>query len=249
MLRAKNLQKTYKMGRAHVKVLRGASITAERGEFLVVRGTSGSGKSTLLHILGALDEPDSGSVEFIGEHGQFDIFAQSSAARARFRNGDVGFVFQFYHLLPEFTVLENVLMARLVKHSVWQWLAVKSQAKRDAEEILERVGLEHRLAHRPNELSGGERQRVAMARALINRPALLLADEPTGNLDQAMGADILKLLTELNADGQTTIMVTHDANVASRAHRQLQLVEGRIRPIAANDPMLSASRSIKEVAS
>ena len=224
LLRAADLHRTYRLGKADVHVLRGATLRVEAGEFLVIMGASGSGKSTLLHVLGALDQPDRGIVEFRG----CNIFAQPSSQRNRYRNNDVGFVFQFYHLLPELTVLENVLAPRFVRHSLFSWLTAKGGARRDAEEMLERVGLSHRIKHRPAELSGGERQRVAIARALINRPALLLADEPTGNLDATIGADILRLLTEMNKAGQTIVMVTHDAQVAALAHRQVTLREGAI---------------------
>jgi ABC-type lipoprotein export system ATPase subunit len=213
------------MGHTEVKVLRGASVEAKRGEFLVVMGASGSGKSTLLHILGGLDAPDRGAVEFDGRN----IFELSADAAGIYRNRHVGFVFQFYHLLPELTVLENVMISRLVAHSAWGWLSARRQARRDALEILERVGLSDRARHRPRELSGGEMQRVAIGRALINRPLLLLADEPTGNLDAAVGAGILRLLADLNAAGQTLVMVTHDAKVASQAHRRVVLADGIIR--------------------
>jgi ABC-type lipoprotein export system ATPase subunit len=149
--------------------------------------------------------------------------------RREYRNRDVGFIFQFYHLLPELNVVENVAMPRYVGSTLWQWGITRRAARRDALDMLERVGLAERVDHRPNELSGGERQRVAIARALLNRPALLLADEPTGNLDEATGAGILKLLAEFNQTGQTIIMVTHDAKVASRAHRRVTLTEGVIR--------------------
>lgn len=230
MLRARGLHKSYKMGRSLVKVLRGASFEAESGEFVVVMGASGSGKSTLLHLLGAIDAPDRGTVEFAGR----DVFAGRDSARRHYRNRQIGFVFQFYHLLPECNVLENVLMPRLVEHSFGGWLSARRQARRDAEAMIERVGLSDRKTHRPNELSGGERQRVAIARALVNQPALLLADEPTGNLDARIGGEILRLLTELNETGQTIVMVTHDANVADHAHRRIFLREGVIR--AAENP-------------
>lgn len=225
ILRAKGLYKTYTMGKVEVRVLRGASLTTDKGEFLAVMGASGSGKSTLLHLLGALDIPDRGTVEFAGRN----LFELSGADREVYRNRDVGFVFQLYHLLPELNVLENVLITKLITHSGWSWRSARRQARRDAEGILERVGLGDRAKHRPSELSGGERQRVAIARALINRPALLLADEPTGNLDETIGDDILGLLGELNEAGQTIVMVTHDARVASRAHRCVQLSDGVIR--------------------
>ncbi len=224
MLKVRNIHKAYRMGPSKLRVLRGAGLSAERGEFLVIMGSSGSGKSTLLHILGALDTPDMGSVEFAGRN----IFDMPTSAREAYRNREVGFVFQFYHLLPELTVLENVLLPKLVTHSLLSWGVNRSNARRAATEILDRVGLLQRVKHRPAELSGGERQRVAIARALINAPSLLLADEPTGNLDASMGADILDLLTQVNKDGQTVVMVTHDPNVASRAHRVVRLRDGEI---------------------
>ncbi len=224
MLQVQNIHKSFQLGPSEVHVLRGASLAAERGEFLVIMGASGSGKSTLLHILGALDTPDRGWVEFGGRR----LFDMPTAARESYRNHEVGFVFQFYHLLPELNVMENVLLPRLVRHSAWSWVGQRGKARRDAAAIIERVGLSDRLRHRPNELSGGERQRVAIARALINGPSLLLADEPTGNLDGSMGAEILNLLTELNEDGQTVVLVTHDPAVARRAHRSVRLEHGVI---------------------
>jgi len=224
MLHAQNIHKSYQLGPSEVHVLRGASLTADRGEFLVIMGASGSGKSTLLHILGALDTPDRGWVEFGGRR----LFDMPTGAREGYRNREIGFVFQFYHLLPELNVLENVLLPRLVMHSLWSWAGQRGKARRDAAAILERVGLSDRLRHRPKELSGGERQRVAIARALVNGPSLLLADEPTGNLDASMGAEILDLLTELNEDGQTVVLVTHDPAVARRAHRSVRLDHGVI---------------------
>ena len=238
VLRAKGIHKSYTMGRTEVKVLRGASLTAGPGEFLVIVGASGSGKSTLLHILGALDVPDRGIVEFNGE----DLFRQSISRQETYRNREVGFIFQFYHLLPEFNVLENVLLPQLITHSGWGWLLARRQARREAAEILERVGLAHRAKHRPNELSGGERQRVAVARALLNHPAVLLADEPTGNLDERISEEILNLLGELNRAGQTIVMVTHDPKVASRAHRRLQLSEGVLREVRGSDAGSSAAQ-------
>ena len=225
LLRAKGIHKSYGSGRTEVKVLRGASIEASEAEFLVIMGASGCGKSTLLHVLGALDMPDRGTVDYRGE----SLFDRPAAARGRYRNSEVGFVFQFYHLLPELNVLENVMIPRLVTHSFWSWRLTRGKTRKEAMEMLDRMGLADRAKHRPNELSGGEKQRVAIARALINRPALLLADEPTGNLDEKTGGEILKLLVELNVAGQTIIMVTHDAKVASLAHRRVHLSEGVIR--------------------
>jgi len=236
MLKARSIHKAYTIGRGSLPVLHGASLTVQRGEFLVIRGASGSGKSTLLHILGALDNPDKGSVEFDGR----DIFTSGPRARNHYRNKSVGFVFQFYHLLPELSALENAMIPRLVTHSIWQWPLARGPARKDAQALLERVGLGERIKHRPAQLSGGELQRVAIARALINKPALLLADEPTGNLDTATGNGILDLLTEFNRDGQTVVMVTHDPKVASRAHRCVELVEGKIRTQKSPKPSATA---------
>jgi len=225
LLGARGVHKSYVMGRSPVRVLRGASLSVQEGEFLAIMGSSGSGKSTLLHILGALDVPDKGSVTFRGE----DIFGMGGAARRVMKSREIGFVFQFYHLLPECSVLENVLMPRMMLHSFWSWQSARRRARRETMELLGRVGLADRAKHRPNELSGGERQRVAIARALANQPSLLLADEPTGNLDAVIGSEILDLLAGLNRAGQTVVMVTHDARVASRAHRCVQLGDGIIR--------------------
>ncbi len=232
MLRADDLHKTYVMGKATINVLSGASISAEKGEFLVILGSSGSGKSTLLHLLGALDIPDRGDVSFQGQ----SVFHRSRQSREDYRNREVGFVFQFYHLLPELTVLENVIIPRLIGTPALKWLSHRREAKKEAQMMLERVGLSHRVKHRPNELSGGERQRVAMARALINKPTLLLADEPTGNLDEKIGAEILSLLNEFNDAGQTVIMVTHDVRVAACAHRQVRLTGGKIESVVPTRP-------------
>ncbi|HNQ24639.1 MAG TPA: ABC transporter ATP-binding protein [Phycisphaerae bacterium] len=225
LLQAWSVHKTYLLGRVEVPVLRGASLGVQRGEFVVIQGASGSGKSTLLHILGALDLPEKGTVTFDGRN----LFAGSPAARERYRNRDVGFVFQFYHLLPELNVLENVLVPRLTGQSFWSWQVARGGVRRETEAMLERIGLADRAKHRPAELSGGERQRVAIARALINRPTVLLADEPTGNLDAVIGGEILDLLVELNRAGQTIVMVTHDAGVAARAHRRVVLKGGVIQ--------------------
>lgn len=229
ILRAKGIHKSYGAGHAEVKVLRGSSLEVQAGEFVVIMGASGSGKSTFLHLLGALDTPDRGRVEFRGE----SVFDWPRRTQGLYRNRDVGFVFQFYHLLPELNVLENVMTPRMVSSTLLAWRSRRRSVRREAAEMLERVGLADRLKHRPSELSGGERQRVAIARALINRPALLLADEPTGNLDAASGVEILKLLVEFSDAGQTIVMVTHDATVASRAHRRVRLSEGVISEMGA----------------
>jgi ABC-type lipoprotein export system ATPase subunit len=222
LLRARNLHKIYQLGRVQLPVLKGVSLGVQAGEFVAIRGASGSGKSTLLHLLGALDVPTKGRVLFEGA----DVFAASQARRDRMRNRTFGFIFQFYHLLPELDVLENVLIARMIGSSVFRWASQRRDAKSLAVDLLDRVGLGHRTKHKPNELSGGEQQRVAVARALVNRPRVLLADEPTGNLDQKTGSEILDLLASLNEAGQTIVMVTHDAKVADVAHRTLTLTDG-----------------------
>jgi len=225
LLQAEGIHKTYQMGRSPLRVLRGVGLEVRAGEFLAVMGASGSGKSTLLHILGALDLPDRGTVDFDGR----SVFDLSRRERERMRNTEVGFVFQFYHLLPELNLFENILLPHLVGHSILGWPAARSEARRTAAEVLESVGLTARAHHRPNELSGGERQRAAIARAIVTRPRLLLADEPTGNLDRETGKEILAVLSRLNQQGQTIVMVTHDPTVADLAHRVVALDDGRIR--------------------
>ncbi len=225
LLEADGVYKTYMMGGSPLRVLRGASLSVAEGEFVAIMGASGSGKSTLLHILGTLDLPDRGSVVF----DRRSVFDLPTRERELLRNGEVGFVFQFYHLLPELNVFENILLPHMVGHSVLGWLGARRQARQDAREVIEAVGLGDRVSHRPNELSGGERQRAAIARAIVNHPRLLLADEPTGNLDAATGRGVLDVLLELNRKGQTIVMVTHDPKVAGLAHRVVQLVEGRVK--------------------
>lgn len=225
LLVAKGIHKSFKMGHSSLRVLRGASLTVQKGEFVAIQGASGSGKSTLLHILGALDEPDDGTVVFDGE----DVFSQPTSSRERIRCLEVGFVFQFYHLLPELTVFENILFPRMVASSTLAWITQRGPARKAASEIMSQVGLEHRAKHRPSELSGGERQRAAVARALINNPQMLLADEPTGNLDARTGKELLDLLAGFNRRGQTIIMVTHDPNTARYADRCILLEDGRIQ--------------------
>ncbi len=224
MLEAHEIHKAYILGSSPLPVLRGASLSIRRGEFVAIMGASGSGKSTLLHILGALDLPDKGAVTFSGR----DVFSRPTSEREALRCEAFGFVFQFYHLLPELSVLENVVFPRMVRSSILGWLSEGRRARHAAREVLESVGLSHRLKHRPNELSGGERQRVAVARALINEPQVLLADEPTGNLDADSGKGILDLLCRLHERGQAIAMVTHDATTAGRADRCVHLEGGRI---------------------
>lgn len=219
LLAARNLAKTYQIGRRSVEVLRGVSFEVGAGEFVALRGASGSGKSTLLQLLGGLDVPDQGSIEFDGER----LSDWGPPRLAAFRNLRVGFIFQAYHLLPELDALENVcLPARIARRPAGETTA-------RARVLLGRVGLSERLDHRPAELSGGEQQRVAIARALINQPRLVLADEPTGNLDSHSGGGILDLLCSLQSEGgMTLLMVTHDPRVAARAPRVLDLVDGQV---------------------
>jgi len=225
VIRAAKLKKSYDLGRQKLRVLRGVSLSVKRGEFLAILGSSGSGKSTLLHLLGLLDVPDQGRVLIDGA----DCRALGSAACDRLRSRDIGFVFQFYHLLPEFNVLQNTLFPAQTSVGPAGWARTRRRARRRALEILDRVGLSDRLKHRPKELSGGEQQRVAIARALVNEPKILLADEPTGNLDSQTGAHIIELLKTLNQETeQTIVMVTHDEKLARAAGRVLHLRDGRL---------------------
>ncbi|MCX7722072.1 MAG: ABC transporter ATP-binding protein [Verrucomicrobiae bacterium] len=221
LLTAFDVHKSFRLGKQELHVLRGVSLEVRRGEFVALRGASGAGKSTLLHLLGGLDRPSRGEIRFAGQ----SLATLSARALARFRNLNVGFVFQAYHLLPELDALENVaLPARLAR-------VPADEAERRARALLERVGLRHRLGHKPFELSGGEQQRVAIARALVNAPELVLADEPTGNLDSRTGEEIMDLLSELRAERRVTLLVaTHNPEVAARAPRIIELVDGRIRP-------------------
>jgi lipoprotein-releasing system ATP-binding protein len=225
ILKAQNVHKSYRMGATAVKVLKGANLSVREGEFVAVIGASGSGKSTFLHILGALDRPNEGIVSFDGH----DLNRMRARELNRFRNEMVGFVFQFYHLLDELNVLENIYLPAMVSRGIAGWLGTRRAAKDRARELLEVMGLQERIRHKPYQLSGGERQRVAIGRALMNKPRLLLADEPTGNLDSATGNGILGVFEKLNKAGQTIIMVTHDERVAHRAGRVITLVDGRVK--------------------
>ncbi len=225
ILKSKGLGKSYRMGATKVEVLKGLDLTVRKGEFVAIIGASGSGKSTLLHILGALDMPDEGTVSFEGR----DLSRQSGRELNRFRNKTIGFVFQFYHLLDELTVLENVSLPAMASRSILGWFGCRRWAKGRALELLVQLGLGERIKHKPYQLSGGERQRVAIARALMNEPELLLADEPTGNLDSATGNGILDVLEKLNKAGQTIVMVTHDDRIAQRAGRIITLADGKVR--------------------
>jgi len=224
-IHARDLHKSYRLGRVRLDVLRGVSLSVEAGEFAAVVGASGSGKSTLLHVLGLLDVPDKGQVALDG----VETHALSSIRRNTMRCREVGFVFQFYHLLPELNVWENVLLPARVASTAPGWLRRRRDAHRRAADVLDQLGLGERLRHRPMELSGGERQRVAIARALMNAPKLLLADEPTGNLDSKTGRHIMSVLKRFHRDaGQTILMVTHDVSLAEEADRTLHLVDGRL---------------------
>ena len=219
LLVATGLKKTYTVGDRRLEVLRGVDLVVHRGEFAALRGSSGAGKSTLLHLLGGLDAADEGRIVF----GTEVLSGRGLSELAAFRNRHVGFVFQAYFLMPDLTALENVaLPARMARMD-----GAAAEAK--AEGLLRSVGLGDRLRHLPNQLSGGEQQRVAIARCLVNDPELILADEPTGNLDSRTGTEVLDLLLTLRAERQTTLLIaTHDSRVAARAEREVQMLDGRI---------------------
>lgn len=213
MLEARNIHKVYHNGKKSLAVLKGIDLKIDKGRFVAIVGPSGAGKSTLLHILGGLDAPTRGEVIFAGE----DIYKLNDAILCRLRNKAIGFVFQFYHLLPEFSVLENVIMPALIRGS----------AGDNALGLLEQVGLGARIAHFPNQLSGGEKQRVAIARGLVNKPQVLLCDEPTGNLDSQTGGEIISLLKKINSENQmTVVLVTHNPELAKAADRIYHLKDG-----------------------
>ncbi|TAL10780.1 MAG: ABC transporter ATP-binding protein [Nitrospirae bacterium] len=219
MIAAQDLKKSFHLDQTEIHVLNGVSLEIKRGEMVAIVGASGVGKTTLLHILGTLDRPTGGTVRFDGE----DIFAKDELALADFRNRKIGFVFQFHHLLPEFTALENVMMPALIRRQS------EEEARAAAAAVLKEVGLEHRLEHRTGEMSGGEQQRVAVARALVLRPDLVLADEPTGNLDTHTGEDVFKLMRDLNrAKGVTFVIVTHNEALSNQADRIIRMVDGKI---------------------
>lgn len=233
---ARNLHKTYRKYAVQVPVLNGVDLTVEAGEFLSVVGASGSGKSTLLHLLGTLDRPDQGEIHF--ENRRIDNLP--ARERDHLRNHDFGFIFQFYHLLPELSALENVLMPQMIRQSFWSWFTTARASRKRAQELLERVGLGPRMHHKPRELSGGELQRAAIARALMGHPRVLLADEPTGNLDAVNGAEIIRLLRDLNQQERLTIiMVTHNLEILSSTDRVVRLVHGRVEQIEPDSPPLT----------
>ncbi len=229
LLAARNLHKTYRKLKIEVPVLLGLDLSVQAGEFLMVVGASGSGKSTLLHLLGTLDQPDEGSIIFDSER----IDNVPARRRDQLRNETFGFIFQFYHLLPELSALENVMMPQLIRCSTLGWLTRRRAIRKQATELLDWVGLGARIHHRPCELSGGEMQRAAIARALICKPRVLLADEPTGNLDEERGHEIVSLLRDLNRDeGLTIIMVTHNMDLVAPTDRVVRLVKGRVEGAA-----------------
>ncbi|MDR0392268.1 MAG: ABC transporter ATP-binding protein [Planctomycetaceae bacterium] len=225
LLITRGLEKSYFKSKLKIPVLNGVNFAAYSGEFVSITGQSGSGKSTLLHLLGTLDKPDSGEIIFDGQR----VDNLSVSIRDKLRNMSIGFIFQFYNLLPEFTALENVLSPLMIREGIWGYFMRRRTYIDRAKELLDRVGLLHRLRHRPNELSGGEIQRVAIARSLIIEPKLLLADEPTGNLDSASAKEIIRILRELKEERNLTIvMVTHDQSIASSADRVVKMSDGII---------------------
>ncbi len=238
LLAAINLHKTYRKHAIEVPVLTGVDLEVFAGEFLSIVGSSGSGKSTLLHLLGTLDKPDEGRILLNTER----IDNLPAEQRDRLRNETFGFIFQFYHLLPELTTLENVLMPKMIGLSVRGWFRERRALKHQATELLDRVGLGHRLHHKPRELSGGEMQRAAIARALMNRPRILLADEPTGNLDADKGTEIIRLLRDLNRQERLTIiMVTHNMEIVGNTDRVVRLVKGRVEEANSSNSLLQSS--------
>ncbi len=225
LLVARALRKTYRKGRTDVPVLLGVDLDVQPGEFVALVGQSGSGKTTLLHLLGLLDQPDAGEIWFAGRR----IDGLPPHERDALRNQGLGMIFQLYHLLPELSTLENVLLPLWIGQSAWNYWSTRRASIAVAKDLLEQVGLGHRLAHKPSELSGGEMQRAAIARALVRSPQVLLADEPTGNLDPATGGEILALLRSLNRQqGLTIVMVTHDLSLARQADRAVRLARGQV---------------------
>jgi len=219
LIRTENITRTYELGEAEVRALRGVDLTIGKGEYVAIMGPSGSGKSTLMHILGCLDTPSGGRYVL----NDTEVGHLTGRALARVRNREIGFVFQNFNLLPRIDLVANVSLPLVYRGSV-----SRTERRELAVEALSNVGLEHRLSHRPNELSGGERQRASIARALVNRPSILLADEPTGNLDSRTGHEIMAILDRLSEEGRTVVLVTHDAAVAEHAERIVRIEDGRV---------------------
>jgi lipoprotein-releasing system ATP-binding protein len=225
VLQARGVFKSYQKDSVEVPVLRGVDLDIAPGQITALVGRSGSGKSTLMHLMATLDQPDKGEIWFRGKR----IDNAPRRERDAFRNRDVGVIFQFYHLLPELSAIENVLVPSMIGQSTLSYFLNRKEARRQAEAMLDRVGLLHRATHKPSEMSGGEMQRAAIARSLMTKPSLLLADEPTGNLDTETGHEILKLLRGLNADhGLTIVMITHDESIAAGADKTWKMKDGRV---------------------
>ena len=239
IVRAENLVKVYRMGKVDVRALDGVSLTIPEGEFLAIMGPSGSGKSTLMNLIGCLDKPTSGTLLVDGQ----DVTRLGDRRLAKLRGRTIGFVFQTFNLIPRISALDNVLLPMGLVGAI-----PKAKRRKRAIELLEQVGLGHRIRHMPNELSGGERQRVAIARALANDPKLLLADEPTGNLDTKTGRAILELFKELHRQGRTIVLVTHDPDVASYAERIVRLVDGRIVAVETSPSAVDRDRGVEVAA-
>lgn len=224
-LSVNDLYKSYRKGRLEVPVLKGVNVEFQEGDFTAIIGQSGSGKSTLLHLIGTLDAPDSGEIWF----GDQRLDNMNTKTKDQLRNREFGMIFQFYHLLPELTTLENVLVPRMVKDGMWSYWRNRKSYRKRATELLELVGLGDRLTHKPSQLSGGEMQRTAIARALISDPSVLLADEPTGNLDAENGQEVMETLMALKREKNLTIvMVTHDESIANTADCVVRLVNGKV---------------------
>jgi len=225
VISAVDLHKTYRMGKVSLEVLRGISFDVKKGEFVTIYGHSGSGKSTLLHLVGLLDKPTSGSVYL----DSVDLGKLSRSRQNDIRCNDIGFIFQFYYLLPELTVLENTTLPAMIGNSAGKWAASHKEQKEKAADLLNELGLGDRLKHKPKELSGGEQQRVAIARGLVHNPKLLLADEPTGNLDSKTGEKIMNVLLRFNREHkQTILMVTHDEDLIGESTRSIYIKDGRL---------------------
>jgi len=232
VIEMRNITRNFPLGHEIIKVLRGIDLNVERGEYVALMGPSGSGKSTLMNLLGCLDTPTSGSYVLNGK----DVSKMSDNELAEIRNKEIGFVFQTFNLMPRTTALENVALPMVYAG------ASKSERTTRAKEVLTNVGLADRMDHKPNQLSGGQRQRVAVGRALVNRPSMILADEPTGNLDSKTSAEIMNLIDEIHAAGNTVIVVTHEEEIAARAHRIIRLRDGMIE----NDELQVRSTKIED---
>lgn len=225
LMSATNIHKSYRKGQLSVPVLKGVDLEIAEGSFTAIVGQSGSGKSTLLHLLATLDAPNEGEIHFQGRR----IDHLPAKQKEQIRNQEFGLIFQFYHLLPELSTLENVLVPRMVQDGFFAYLKNKRKYKKRATELLEMVGLGHRLTHKPSEMSGGEMQRTAIARALISDPSVILADEPTGNLDEQNGGEVMDTLNSLRSnENLTVVMVTHDADLAQSSDKVIHLVDGKV---------------------